>query len=81
MSGICTSRLFDEDSMAYAREFLGPREKTLKDLYQAMKDGQYEFAAGELPFMEIANLNRDDQLPFKYLLERINETRIKGLDV
>ena len=72
---------FDEDSMSYAREFVGPLEKQLKDLYQSMKDGEYEFANGELPFMEIVEKYHDAQLPFKYLLKRINETHMKGLDV
>jgi hypothetical protein len=72
---------FDEEGMAYAREFIGPLENSLKDLYQSMKDGKYEFATGELPFMEIVEQYHDEQLPFKYLLKRINETHIKGLDV
>ena len=72
---------FDEDSMGYAREFIGPLEKNLKDLHQSMKDGKYEFATGELPFMEIVNTYHDEQLPLKYLLKRINETHMKGLDV
>jgi hypothetical protein len=72
---------FDEDSMAYVREFVGPLEKSLKDLYQSMKDGTYEFATGDLPFMEIVEKYHDAQLPFKFLLKRINETHMKGLEV
>ena len=72
---------FDQDSMSYAREFIGPLEGQLKNLYQSMKDGEYEFATGELPFMEIVEKYHDAQLPFKYLLKRINETHMKGLDV
>jgi hypothetical protein len=72
---------FDEDSMAYAREFIGPLEKSLKDLYQSMKDGNYQFATGELAFMAIVEKYHDAQLPFKFLLKRINETHMKGLDV
>ena len=72
---------YDADSMSYAREFIGPLEKSLKDLYQSMKDGNYTFATGELPFMEIVEKYHDEQLPFRYLLKRINETHVKGLDV
>ena len=72
---------FDEDSMAYAREFIGPLENSLKTLYQSMKDGHYEFATGDLAFMEIVDTYHDAQLPFKFLLKRINETHMKGLDV
>jgi hypothetical protein len=72
---------FDEESMSYAREFIGPLENSLKNLYQSMKDGNYQFATGDLPFMEIVEKYHDAQLPFKFLLKRINETHMKGLDV
>jgi hypothetical protein len=72
---------FDDDFMADAREFIGPLENSLKDLYQSMKDGNYEFATGDLPFMEIVEKYHDAQLPFKFLLKRINETHVKGLEV
>ena len=72
---------FDEDSMGYAREFIGPLEQGLTELYQSMKDGDYRFATGELPFMDIVQRYHDEQLPFKYLLKRSNETHMKGLDV
>jgi len=72
---------FDEESMAYAREFIGPLEQSLKNLYQSMKDGKYEFATGDLAFMDIVEKYHDEQLPFKFLLKRINETHMKGLDV
>ena len=67
--------------MSCAREFIGPLERHLKDLYRPMKDGKYEFATGELPFMEIVETYHDTRLPFKYRLKRINETRMKGRDV
>ena len=72
---------FDEESMGYAREFIGPLDKSLKDLYQSMKDGNYEFATGDLAFMSFIDKYHDGQLPFKFLLKRINETHMKGLDV
>lgn len=72
---------YDEDYMAVAREFIGPLEMSLKDLYQSMKDGNYEFATGDLAFMEIVDKYHDAQLPFKFLLKRINETHMKGLEV
>lgn len=72
---------YDEDFMAVAREFIGPLENSLKDLYQSMKDGKYEFATGDLPFMEIVDKYHDAELPFKFLLKRINETHMKGLEV
>ena len=72
---------YDEEFMADAREFIGPLETSLKDLYQSMKDGNYQFATGDLPFMEIVEKYHDAQLPFKFLLKRINETHMKGLEV
>jgi hypothetical protein len=70
---------YDEDYMSVAREYIGPLEHSLKALYQSMKDGKYEFATGDLPFMEIVGKYHDAELPFKFLLKRINETHMKGL--
>lgn len=72
---------YDEDYMAVAREFIGPLENSLKELYQSMKDGKYKFATGDLPFMEIVEKYHDAELPFKFLLKRINETHMKGLQI
>jgi len=41
--------------MAYAREYIGPLENSLKELYQSMEDGKYEFATGDLPFIAIVD--------------------------
>jgi len=72
---------YDEEYMAVAREFIGPLENSLKDLYQTMKDGKYQFATGDLPFMAIVEKYHDADLPFKFLLKRINETHMKGLQI
>ncbi len=72
---------YDEDFMADTREFIGPLEISLKELYQSMKDGTYTFATGDLAFMEIVDKYHDAQLPFKFLLKRINETHMKGLQI
>ena len=72
---------YDEDFMAVARQFIGPLESSLKDLHQSMKDGKYEFATGDLPFMAIVDKYHDAELPFKFLLKRINETHMKGLEI
>jgi len=72
---------YDEDYMAEARGFIDPLENSLKQLYQSMKDGEYKFATGDLPFMEIVEKYHDAHIPFKFLLKRINETHLKGLDV
>jgi hypothetical protein len=50
-------------------------------LDQSMKDDSYEYATGDLLLMEIVEKYNDAQLPFRYLLKRISETHIKGLEV
>ena len=72
---------FDEEHMAYARENIGPLESSLKELYQSMKDGKYEFATGDLRFMAVVDKYHDAELPLKFLLKRLNETQMKGLQV
>ena len=72
---------YDEDYMADSRAFIDRLDVMLKQLYQSMKDGEYKFATGDLPFMEIVENYHDAQLPFKFLLKRINATHLKGLDV
>ena len=72
---------FDEEHMAYARENIGPLENSLKELYQSMKDGKYEFATGDLPFMAVVDKYHDAKLPLMFLLKRLNETQMKGLQV
>ena len=72
---------FDEEHMAYARENIGPLESSLKELYQSMKDGEYEFATGDLRFMAVVDKYHDAELPLKFLLKRLNETQMKGLQV
>jgi len=72
---------YDEDYMAEARGFIDQLERSLKDLYQSMKDEKYEFATGELDFMPIVKKYHDGVLPFKFLLKRINETHMKGLEI
>ena len=71
---------FDEEHMAYAREYIGPLENRLKELYQSMKDGKYGFATGDLLFMAVVDKYHDAELPFKFL-KRLNETQMRGLQV
>ncbi len=72
---------FDADELAAASEYIDELESGLKAIYASMKDGTYQFATGDLPFMAIVNKYHESLIPFKYLLLRINETHMKGLDV
>jgi len=72
---------FDADDLAGSMSFIDELETGLKQLYATMEDGSYQFATGDLPFMEIINSYHESLIPFKYLLLRINETHMKGLAV
>ncbi len=72
---------FDEDFMADARPLVDELEKILKDLYESMKDGSYQFATGDLPYVALMENYHESVVPFRYLLKRINETHNKGLEL
>ncbi len=72
---------FDEEFMADARFVVDELEKSLKSLYDSMKDGSYQFATGDLPYMALLAKYHEQMIPFRYLLKRINETHNKGLDI
>jgi hypothetical protein len=71
---------YDEEYMADARAFIDELELGLKQIYQSMKDESYEYATGDFPFMLILEKYHESLLPFKYLLLRINETHMRGLE-
>ena len=72
---------FDEEFMAEARPLVDEIEAVLKALYESMKDGSYEFATGDLPYMAVMKQYHESMVPFRYLLKRINETHNKGLEL
>ena len=72
---------FDEDFMSEARPLVDQLEANLKALYESMKDGSYQFATGDLPYMAEIEKYHMEMVPFRYLLKRINETHNKGLEL
>ena len=60
--------------------FLDPLQDGLKALYESMKDGSYGWGREDLPFMSLARKHAL-QIPFANLLEQINLTHRRGLDV
>ncbi len=72
---------FDEEFMAEARPLVDELEKTLKGLYESMKDGSYQFATGDLPYVALMKNYHESMVPFRYLLKRINETHNKGIEL
>lgn len=78
----CLEWDYDSDAMQIARAvpYLEPLGEQVKALQQSMLEGNYDFATGNLPFMQILS-SYPDQLPFAQLLESINATHCHGLDV
>ncbi len=72
---------FDEEFMSDARSLVDELESILKALYESMKDGSYQFATGDLPYVALMKNYHESMVPFRYLLKRINETHNKGLEL
>lgn len=72
---------FDEEFLAEARPLVDVIEVTLKEMYESMKNGSYEFATGDLPYVAEMKKYHESMVPFRYLLKRINETHNKGLEL
>ena len=72
---------YDDDAMEGAADVIDGLEAGLKETYASMKDGSYQFATGNFPFMTIFENYHEGIIPFKYLLLRINETHMKGLEI
>ena len=72
---------FDGDFMSEGQPLVDELEKILKDLYESMKNGSYQFATGDLPYMALMKNYHEAMVPFRYLLKRINETHNKGLEL
>ena len=72
---------FDGEGIVEMGTFIDELETSLKDIYQSMKDETYEYATGDFPFMAALDNYHSSMLPFRYLLVRINETHMKGLEI
>ena len=71
---------YDEEYMGDAIKFIGELEKSLKDVFESMKDGSYCWRTGDLSYMDIINEVDDRLLPFRALLIRISDTHKNGLE-
>jgi hypothetical protein len=71
---------FDLEELQHFPAFLDPLEEGIKGVYEAMRAGEYRFSREDLPFMDLA-MGAADEIPFLFLLKRINETHRRGLDV
>ena len=72
---------YDGEGIVNIGEFINELEVSLKEIYQSMKDETYEFATGDFPFMAKLDNYHESMIPFRYLLVRINETHMKGLEI
>lgn len=72
--------LYEAEEMVTFPAYLEPLEKGVGDLYESMCKGTYSFGREDLSFMEVAN-RHGDEIPFHILLQQINETHRRGLDV
>jgi len=72
--------LYDMEELTSFPAFIEPLEEGIQAVYDAMAKGEYAFGREDLPFLEIASRHAD-QIPFYTLLQQINETHRRGLDV
>lgn len=72
--------LYEMEDLQRFPAYIEPLEEGVKQVYDAMVDGTYQFGREDLMFMEVLRLY-EDQVPFHTLLKQINETHRKGLDV
>ena len=60
--------------------FVEPLEEGVRQVYDGMVDGTYRFGREDLVFMDVLR-HHQREIPFHTLLNQINETHRKGLDV
>ena len=72
--------LYEMEDLQRFPAFIEPLEDGVRQVYESMLAGNYQFGREDLLFMEVLRVH-EDQIPFHTLLKQINETHRKGLDV
>ena len=72
---------FDSEGMGEAPQVIGELERTLNELYDSMKSGDYCWKTGDLRYMDFIRDMDESAIPFRSLLIRINDTHKNGLEV
>ena len=72
--------LYEVEDLQHFPAYIEPLEEGIKQVYDAMVAGSYQFGREDLMFMEILRLY-EDKIPFHTLLKQINETHRRGLEV
>jgi hypothetical protein len=60
--------------------YLEQLETSVNSIFDAMKNGNYQFSRHPLPFMDLIQ-RFGEEIPFSTLLKQINETHQQGLDI
>ncbi|MFV2056847.1 MAG: hypothetical protein ACC707_10285 [Thiohalomonadales bacterium] len=71
---------YDEEFMEGSMNLVVPLEEGVRTLLADIDAGTYEFAVGELEFVERAKNTNELLLPFKTLFLRIDATHRQGLE-
>ena len=72
--------LYESEDLRHFPAYIEPLEEGIKQVYDAMVNGSYQFGRDDLLFMDVLR-RYEDQIPFHTLLRQIDETHRKGLDV
>lgn len=72
--------LYETESLTSFPAWLEQLEDSVKEVYDAMCNGTYNFGREDLRFMDIVNL-MGDEIPFSILLRQINDTHRRGLQI
>ncbi len=72
--------LYEIEDLQRFPAYIEPLEEGVKQVYDAMVAGTYQFGREDLVFMDVLR-RYEDQIPFHALLKQINETHRKGLEV
>jgi hypothetical protein len=72
--------LYEIEDLQRFPGYIEPLEEGIKQVYDDMVAGTYQFGREDLAFMDVLR-RYEDQIPFHTLLKQINETHRKGLDV
>ena len=68
------------DEMAEVGDLVSRLRESLETLLASLEDGSYEFGKDALGFLPLLEAHDVDVLPFRHLLQRINQTHTDGLD-
>jgi len=72
--------LYEIEDLQRFPAYIEPLEEGIKQVYDTMVGGTYQFGREDLSFMDVLR-RYEDEIPFHTLLKQINETHRKGLEV